>query len=195
MAKKTKAGHNGIGYRHVHTITIDSHPPYKARTSIPANAKAQWVLTNLVSMAKCLEQQVAGDGNKYRLPIIRSLTEYLNDFGGLKKADGVKTKLADVRYLLSLIPHLHSAGYDHLRGCLVPQNSLWGYLAEVWDALILSRPECTPFRSQGWPPYEFFECLDPAKPKGDHSFRPRIGVTGNDVVASADSSEFRMVQP
>lgn len=131
MAKKTKAGHNGIGYRHVDNITIDSHPPYKARTSIPANTKAQWVLTDLVNMAKYLEQQVAGDGNKYKAPIIRSLTEYLNDriiLGGLKKADGVKTKLADVRYLLPLIPRLHLAGYDHLQGCLVPQNSLWGYL-------------------------------------------------------------------
>ncbi|KAK6972297.1 hypothetical protein R3P38DRAFT_2812333 [Favolaschia claudopus] len=37
----------------------------------------------------------------------------------------------------------------------------------------------------GWLPYRAIEKLDPAKPKGDNSFRPRIGIVGNDAVLSA----------
>ncbi|KAK7025905.1 hypothetical protein R3P38DRAFT_3531877 [Favolaschia claudopus] len=40
---------------------------------------------------------------------------------------------------------------------------------DVWEGVILARPECTPF----------------PKPKGDNSFRPRIGIVGNDTVLSA----------
>ncbi|KAJ7800125.1 hypothetical protein B0H14DRAFT_2387539, partial [Mycena olivaceomarginata] len=69
--------------------------------------KAQWVLTDLINMAKFLESHVPGDGNKYKLLVLKSLTDHLNDciiVGGLKKLNGVKQKLADVRYTLPSIP-------------------------------------------------------------------------------------------
>ncbi|KAJ7222975.1 hypothetical protein B0H12DRAFT_1328948 [Mycena haematopus] len=182
--KKAKAGHNGLGYQHIDTITVTNHPPYKDRGAIAASAKAQWVLTDLVNMATFLESHVAGDGNKYKAPVIRSLTEHLNDRivrGGLKKADGVRQKLADIMVIYRGVTYLktRSGGSwdDELGANVVTETE-----AEVWDVLILSRVECTPFRNRGWPPYPFFERLDPAKPKGDHSFRPRLGVAGNDVV-------------
>ena len=125
--KKTKAGHNGLGYQHVDSITVTSHPPYKDRGTIAASAKAQWVLTDLVNMAMFLEPHVASDGDKYKAPVIRDLTDHLNDRiirGGLKKTDGVRQKLADVRNPLSLLPRSYLADHGHLQGGNVPQNPL-----------------------------------------------------------------------
>lgn len=104
---KAKVGHNGIGYRHVDTITVDVHPPYKPRQEVRAKANAQWVLTDLINMAEFLEAHVSADGNKYKTPVLKSLTQYLNDrivVGGLKKLNGVKQKLSDVRYPLPSLP-------------------------------------------------------------------------------------------
>ena len=104
---KPQAGHNSIGYRHVDTITVDVHPPYLMRKGIRAGAKAQWVLTDLINMAKFLEPHVSGDGNKYKAPVIKSITEHLNErivIGGLKKPNGVKQKLSDVCYPLPPLP-------------------------------------------------------------------------------------------
>ncbi|KAJ7352200.1 hypothetical protein DFH08DRAFT_858207 [Mycena albidolilacea] len=75
---KSQAGHNNIGYRHINTITVDVHPPYLAPQEIRAGAKAQWVLTDL-NMARFLELHVAGDENKYKSPVLKSLTEHLNE--------------------------------------------------------------------------------------------------------------------
>ncbi|KAJ6554726.1 hypothetical protein B0H19DRAFT_1072080 [Mycena capillaripes] len=78
------------GYRHIDTITIDDHPTYVPRQ----------------------ESHVAGDRNKYKGPILKELTEHLNDrivVGGLKKLNGVKQKLADSTNTLtefSLLPIL-----------------------------------------------------------------------------------------
>jgi hypothetical protein len=100
-------GSNNIGYRHIDSITVDVEPPYLARESIRPKANAQWVLTDLINLAKFLEPHVSGDGNKYKMPVLKALTEHLNDrivVGGLKKVNGVKQKLADVRYLLPSLP-------------------------------------------------------------------------------------------
>ncbi|KAJ7265971.1 hypothetical protein B0H12DRAFT_995680, partial [Mycena haematopus] len=165
---KSQAGHNGIGYRHMDNITVDVHPPYLPRQEIRPGAKAQWVLTDLINMATFLEPHVSGDGNKYKAPVLKSLTEYLNDrivVGGLKKLNGVKQKLSDVLVIYKGVNYLktRSGGNwdDDFGANVITQTE-----AEVWEILILSRPECTPFRNQGWPPYSFFERLDPAKPKG-----------------------------
>lgn len=104
---KPKAGHNGIGYRHVDTITVDVHPAYLPRQEVRPGANAQWVLTDLINMAKFLETHVPADRNKYKSPVLKSLTDHLNDriiAGSLKKLDGVKQKLADVRYPLPSLP-------------------------------------------------------------------------------------------
>ncbi|KAJ7814643.1 hypothetical protein B0H13DRAFT_1461933, partial [Mycena leptocephala] len=96
---KSQAGRNGTGYQHVDTITVDVHPPYLPRQEIHTGGNAQWVLTDLINMAKFLESHVSGDGNKYKTPVLKGLTEYLNDHivvGGLKKLNGVKQKLSDV---------------------------------------------------------------------------------------------------
>jgi hypothetical protein len=77
------------------TITLEVHPPYLPREDIRASANAQWALTDLVNMAKYLETHVPGDGNKYKIPVLKSLTEYLNDrvvIGGLK-AEGSEAKI------------------------------------------------------------------------------------------------------
>ncbi|KAJ7108271.1 hypothetical protein C8R44DRAFT_529674, partial [Mycena epipterygia] len=165
---KSQAGHNGIGYRHVDTITVDVHPPYLLRPEIRPGANAQWVLTDLINMATFLESHVPGDGNKYKAPVLKSLTEYLNDrvvVGGLKKLNGVKQKLSDVLVIYKGVNYLktRSGGNwdDDFGANVITQTE-----AEVWESLVLSRPECSPFRNQGWPPYPFFEKLDPAKPKG-----------------------------
>ncbi|KAF7360820.1 hypothetical protein MSAN_01111200 [Mycena sanguinolenta] len=135
-------------------------------------------------MATFLEFQVSGDGNKYKSPVLRELTKHLNDRivrGGFKKVDGVRQKLADIMVIYRGVTYLktRSGGSwdDELGANIVTETE-----ANVWDTLILSRVECTPFRNRGWPPYLFFEHLDPAKPKGGHSFRPCIGVVGNDVM-------------
>ncbi|KAF7369492.1 hypothetical protein MVEN_00278900 [Mycena venus] len=151
---------------------------------IRTGAKAQWVLTDLINMAQFLEPHVPGDGNKYKMPVLKNLTEHLNNHivvGGFKKLNGVKQKLADILVIYKGVHYLktRSGGtWDNDFGA----NVITQTEADVWESLILSRPECTPFRSQGWPPYPFFERLDPAKPKGNNSYRPRIGVVGNDVV-------------
>ncbi|KAJ7276767.1 hypothetical protein C8J57DRAFT_1223492 [Mycena rebaudengoi] len=125
-------------------------------------------------MAEFLVPHVSADGNKYKAPVIRSLTDYLNDriiVGGLKKMEGVRQKLADILVIYKGVSYLktRSGGSwdDDLGANVITETE-----AEVWETLILSREECTPFRNQGWPLYPFFEKLDPAKPKGDHSFRP-----------------------
>ncbi|KAJ7696977.1 hypothetical protein B0H17DRAFT_896236, partial [Mycena rosella] len=157
---KSQAGHNGLGYRHVDTITFDVHPPYLLCQEIRPGAKAQWVLTDLINMAKFLESHVPDDGNKYKNPVLKSLTNYLNDrivIGRLKKLNGVLVIYRGVNYLKT-----RSGGnWDNDFGA----NVITQTEAEVWESLVLSWPECTPFRSQGWPPYPFFERLDPAKPK------------------------------
>ncbi|KAJ7938977.1 hypothetical protein B0H13DRAFT_2301179 [Mycena leptocephala] len=76
------------------------------------------------------------------------------------------------------------AGDDDFGANVITQTE-----ADVWESLVLSWPECTHFRNQGWPPYPFFEKLDPAKPKGDNSYRLRIGVVGNDVVVPGTVSQ------
>ncbi|KAJ7870317.1 hypothetical protein B0H14DRAFT_2345738 [Mycena olivaceomarginata] len=99
-----------IGYRHMDTITLEVHPPYLPREDIRASANAQWALTDLVNMAKYLETHVPGDGNKYKIPVLKSLTEYLNDrvvIGGLK-AEGSEAKI------------IRRTG--HLQGCQLPQT-------------------------------------------------------------------------
>jgi hypothetical protein len=50
--------------------------------------------------------------------------------------------------------------------------------AEVWQSLVLSMPECAPFRNKGWPLYPFFEQLNPAKLKGNDLYWLRVGVVG-----------------
>ncbi|KAF8131309.1 hypothetical protein K438DRAFT_1484542, partial [Mycena galopus ATCC 62051] len=165
---KSQAGHNGIGYRHIDNITVNVHPPYLARQEVRSGAKAQWVLTDLINMAQFLEAHVPGDGNKYKNPVLKDLTEQLNDriiVGGLKKLNGVKQKLADILVIYKGVHYLktRSGGTwdDDFGANVITQTE-----ADVWESLVLSRPECTPFRNQGWPPYPFFERLDPAKPKG-----------------------------
>ncbi|KAJ6484594.1 hypothetical protein C8R45DRAFT_798341, partial [Mycena sanguinolenta] len=165
---KSGAGHNGIGYRHLDSITADKHPPYVPREEVRPGANAQWVLTDLINMAAFLETQVSGDGNKYKPTVMKDLTEYLNDriiIGGLKKRNGVKQKLADVLVIYRGVNYLktRSGGTwdDDFGANVITQTE-----AEIWEGIILSRPECTPFRNQGWLPYPFFERLDPAKPKG-----------------------------
>ncbi|KAJ7850466.1 hypothetical protein B0H13DRAFT_2401110, partial [Mycena leptocephala] len=165
---KSPAGHNGIGYRHIDTITIDDRPPYMPRQEVRPSANAQWVLTDLINMAKFLESHVAGDGNKYKAPVLKELTEHLSDrivVSGLKKLNGVKQKLADVLVIYRGVSYLktRSGGTwdDDFGANVITQTE-----AEVWEGIVLSRPECTPFCNQGWLPYQFFERLDPAKPKG-----------------------------
>ncbi|KAF8199338.1 hypothetical protein K438DRAFT_1583362 [Mycena galopus ATCC 62051] len=107
--KKAKAGHNGLGYTHFDSITVTSHPPYKDPSTIAAGANAQWVLTDLVNMASFLESQVSADGNKYKAPVLRELTKYLNDRivrGGFKKVDGVRQKLADIMVIYRGVTYL-----------------------------------------------------------------------------------------
>ncbi|KAJ7609362.1 hypothetical protein DFH06DRAFT_978759, partial [Mycena polygramma] len=164
----SKSGSNNIGYRHLDSITVDSDGPYLPREGIREKANAQWVLTDLIHAAKFLEPHVSGDGNKYKTPVIRSLTEHLNDhivMGGLKKMTGVKQKISDVMSIYRGVNYLktRSGGTwdDDFGANVITQTE-----AEVWDHLVLSRPECAPFRNKGWPPYPFFERLDPAKPKG-----------------------------
>ncbi|KAJ7454333.1 hypothetical protein B0H11DRAFT_2287974 [Mycena galericulata] len=134
------------------------------------------------NMATFLEPHVSGDANKYKTPVLKSLTDHLNAhivIGGLKKFNGVKQKLSDVMAIYKGVHYLktRSGGNwdDDFGANVITQTE-----AVVWESLILSRPECTPFRNQGWLPYPFIEKLDPAKPKGDNSYRPRIGVVGND---------------
>ncbi|KAJ7881718.1 hypothetical protein B0H14DRAFT_2300695, partial [Mycena olivaceomarginata] len=96
---KSQAGHNNICYRHIDTITVDVHPPYLAPQEICAGTKVQWVLTNLINMARFLELHVTGDGNKYKSPVLKSLTEHLNEcivVGCFKKVAGVKQKVSDM---------------------------------------------------------------------------------------------------
>ncbi|KAJ7677598.1 hypothetical protein B0H17DRAFT_853785, partial [Mycena rosella] len=165
---KSQAGHNNIGYRHVGNITVDAHPPYLAPQNIREPAKAQWVLTDLINMAHFLEPHVSGDGNKYKAPVIKSLTDYLNEqivLGSRKTVPGVKQKLADVLVIYKGVHYLKTrsgGSWDDDFGV----NVVTEMEAEVWEAIVLSRPECAPFRNKGWPPYPFFEWLDPAKPKG-----------------------------
>ncbi|KAJ7075326.1 hypothetical protein B0H15DRAFT_765513, partial [Mycena belliarum] len=165
---KPQAGHNGLGYRNIDTITPDVHPPYLQRQEIRGSAKAQWVLTDIINMALFLEPHVSGDGNKYKTPVLKSLTEHLNDrviLGGFKKFNGVKQKLADILAIYRGVSYLKTrsgGSWDDDFGV----NVITQTEAEVWDTLVLSHPECTPFRNRGWPPYPFFERLDPAKPKG-----------------------------
>ncbi|KAJ7255158.1 hypothetical protein C8J57DRAFT_1075647 [Mycena rebaudengoi] len=107
---KPKSGHNGLGYRPNASITVDTHPPYLLWADISPKANAQWVLTDVINMVEFLVPHVSADGNKYKAPVIRSLTDYLNDriiVGGLKKMEGVRQKLADVRYLLPLFRRSH----------------------------------------------------------------------------------------
>ncbi|KAJ7871967.1 hypothetical protein B0H14DRAFT_2344916, partial [Mycena olivaceomarginata] len=136
---KSQAGHNGIGYRHIDTITVDVHPPYLARQEIRSSAKAQWVLTDLINMAKFLESHVPGDGNKYKAPVLKSLTEHLNDrivIGGLKKLNGVKQKLADVLVIYKGVHYLktRSGGTwdDDFGANVITQTE-----ADVWESLRL----------------------------------------------------------
>ncbi|KAJ7736086.1 hypothetical protein B0H16DRAFT_1240808, partial [Mycena metata] len=110
----------------------------------------------------------SGYGNKYKTPVLTALADDLNDHivaGGLKKVNGVKQKLADVMAIYKGVHYLKTrsgGSWDDDFGA----NVITETEAEVWDSLVLLRPECTPFRNQGWPPYPFFERLDPAKPKG-----------------------------
>ncbi|KAJ7233809.1 hypothetical protein C8J57DRAFT_1249705 [Mycena rebaudengoi] len=76
---KPKSGHNGLGYRPNASITVDTHPPYLLWADISPKANAQWVLTDVINMAEFLVPHVSADGNKYKAPVIRSLTDYLND--------------------------------------------------------------------------------------------------------------------
>ncbi|KAJ7631507.1 hypothetical protein B0H17DRAFT_962341, partial [Mycena rosella] len=166
---KPQAGHNNIGYRHVDTITVHNHPSYVPRNQVRTTANAQWVLTDLVNMATFLEPHVSGDGNKYKAPVIKGLTDYLNDrivAGGLKRlmASNKNWQMCVIRYSICVnyLKTRSGGNWDDDFGA----NVITQTEAELWDALVLSRPECTPFRNQGWPPYSFFERLDPAKPKG-----------------------------
>ncbi|KAJ7710774.1 hypothetical protein B0H17DRAFT_1190465 [Mycena rosella] len=161
---KSQAGHNNIGYRYVGNIIVDAHPPYLASQDIREPAKAQWVLTDLVNMAHFLEPHVSGDGNN-----------------GLSLA-AIKFRfhlfLANTQKVLVIYKGVHylktrsGGSWDDDFGA----NVLTEMEAEVWEGIVLSRPECAPFRNKGWPPYPFFERLDPAKSKGDNSYRPRSGV-------------------
>jgi hypothetical protein len=104
---KSWAGHNNIGYRHISAITVDVHPPYLAPQEIRAGTKVQWALTDLINMVKFLELHVTEDGNKYKSPVLKSLTEHLNErivVSGFKKVAGVKQKLSDMHYPLSSLP-------------------------------------------------------------------------------------------
>jgi hypothetical protein len=52
---------------------------------------------------KFLEPHVSSDGNKYKPLVSKSLANQLSEriiIGGLKKLNGVKQKLSDVRYPL-----------------------------------------------------------------------------------------------
>ncbi|KAK7014660.1 hypothetical protein R3P38DRAFT_3205597 [Favolaschia claudopus] len=179
-----KAGHNGIGYRHVESLTVDSKPPYLDPETIKPNANAQWVITDIVNMAQFLESRVSGDGSKYKATDLRECVLHLNKHivvGGLKKLDGVRTKIADIMAIYRAVTYLKTrsgGSWDDDFGA----NVITETEEEVWQGIILSRPDCTPFRNQGWPPCSFIEKLDPAKPKGDNSFRPRIGAVGNEAV-------------
>ncbi|KAJ7897025.1 hypothetical protein B0H13DRAFT_1556885, partial [Mycena leptocephala] len=165
---KSPAGHSGLGYRHIDNITVDNHPPYLPREEVRGSANAQWVLTDLINMVNFLESHVAGDGNKYKAPVLRELTNHLNDHivvGGFKKQNGVKQKLAEVMGIYRGVSYLktRSGGTwdDDFGANVITQTE-----ADIWDSIVLSRPECAPFRNQGWLLYPFFERLDPAKPKG-----------------------------
>ncbi|KAJ7828708.1 hypothetical protein B0H13DRAFT_2373053 [Mycena leptocephala] len=172
---KPQAGNNGIGYRHLDTITIDVHPPYLPCQEIPAGLKAQ---------VKFLEPHVSSDGNKYKPLVSKSLANQLSEriiIGGLKKLNGVKQKLSDILVIYKGVNYLKtrsSGDWDDYFGA----NVITQTEADVWESLILLQPKCTPFYNQGWPLYLFFEQLDPAKPKGHNLYHPCIGMVGNDVV-------------
>ncbi|KAK6989016.1 hypothetical protein R3P38DRAFT_3227955 [Favolaschia claudopus] len=61
---KNKPKHNGIGYRHIDSITLDVHPPFLKHEEVSSAAKAQWVLTDIISMAEFLEAHVPGESQK-----------------------------------------------------------------------------------------------------------------------------------
>jgi hypothetical protein len=58
----------------------------------------------------------------------------------------------------------------------------------VWEGIVASR---LPFKHAGWPLYTYFACLDPAKPKGDHTFRPRISEQRSGTLTLPVSSQVR----
>ncbi|KAJ7697269.1 hypothetical protein B0H17DRAFT_928592, partial [Mycena rosella] len=128
---KSQAGHNGLGYLHVGTITVNVHPPYLLYQEICPGAKAQWVLTDLINMAKFLESHIPSDGNKYKNPVLKSLTDYLNDrivIGRFKKLNGVKQKLADGCQLKTCSG---SNWDDDFSANIITQTE-----AEVWESLV-----------------------------------------------------------
>jgi hypothetical protein len=61
----------------------------------------------------------------------------------------------------------------------------------VWEGIVASRPLCAPFKHAGWPLYTYFACLDPSKPKGDHTFRPRISEQGSGTLTLPAASQVR----
>ncbi|KAJ7503861.1 hypothetical protein B0H11DRAFT_1626976, partial [Mycena galericulata] len=106
-------------------------------------ANAVWVLTDLINMATFLEPHVSGDANKYKTPVLKSLTDHLNAhivIGGLKKFNGVKQKLSDVMAIYKGVHYLktRSGGNwdDDFGANVITQTE-----AVVWESLILSRPE------------------------------------------------------
>ncbi|KAF7371866.1 hypothetical protein MVEN_00043600 [Mycena venus] len=124
------------------------------------------------------------------MPVIKAATEYLNDriiVGGLKKPAGVKTKIHDCVVIYQAVSYLKtrsgSTRSDDF-GC----NVITQTESDVFEAICLAQPHCTPFCNVGWMSYSAFERLDPAKPKGDNVFRPCIGQQGNGVIAAAENS-------
>ncbi|KAK6996130.1 hypothetical protein R3P38DRAFT_3629231, partial [Favolaschia claudopus] len=120
-------------------------------------------------------------------PVIRACMHHLNGriiIGGKKSEKGVRVKLADIfgiyRGVSYLMTRFGGTWDENFGANVITQTE-----QDVWEGVILARPECTPFRNKGWLPYRAIEKLDPAKPKGDNSFRPRIGIVGNDAVLSA----------
>ncbi|KAJ7648160.1 hypothetical protein B0H17DRAFT_959090, partial [Mycena rosella] len=135
---KAPSGHNGISYRHVDSITVDDHPPYVSPQEINPKANTQWVLTDLINMAQFLEPYVSGDGDKYKPPVIKKLTDHLNErvvLGGFKKSAGVKQKLTDVLAIYKGVNYLktRSGGTwdDDFGANVITQTE-----DEVWASLV-----------------------------------------------------------
>ncbi|THU87690.1 hypothetical protein K435DRAFT_624793, partial [Dendrothele bispora CBS 962.96] len=169
MGKRKSPG-RGKGYQAVlgMQITCNMVPTY-----VPAKEGANciWTLLDIIELCNFLVPHLPawGDRRKFKAGVYGDAADYLNAriiAGREKKKEGVRSKISDLLAIFDAVEHLknHVSGihWDDERGANIttPDEE------RMWETIVLSKPDCSPFKNSGWEVYDDVLKLHPEKSRG-----------------------------
>ncbi|KAL0059952.1 hypothetical protein AAF712_013301 [Marasmius tenuissimus] len=189
---KSRGKGRGKCYQPLRGCTKTSTHAYKPVEACTGNA--YWTIQCVLHLCQFLAPHVAsaGDTKKFKAATLNSTADYLNArviTGGLKKVGSIKEKVTDLLAVYQAVKFLKTASgihYDDERGANITTPAE----ESVWQTIVTTHPDCTPFKNSGWEIYDdVLNALSPDKPKGSHRYFASQGIQGPSFTVSRASSQ------